>query len=161
MNFITRYRLWTISRRATPDADFVARLASRFTPRRAMNFAMRMSAATTALVLSLGLGTSAYAYTSDDVTPDSPLYAVRTTLEDVEEAVARTPARKQAVQLKLIQRRLHEIQVIEERAPRLKEKVETKLLERVEGALKEDLRPSQRQRLEGIKTRLQNKLPKR
>jgi hypothetical protein len=157
MNLFTRYRLWTISRRAKPDAAFLKKMDARFITKHVLSFAMQLSASLAALVMSLGLGATAYAYSSDDVTPDSPLYSMRTAVENVEETVAVTPALKRAVQLKMISRRLHEVQVMEAKHPELKAKVETKLLERVDGALKEDLRPAQRQRLEGIKSGLEPK----
>jgi len=182
MNLITRYRLWTISRRAAPDAKFLNMMDARFLSKRAMSYAMRLSASLAALVLSLGLGTSAYAYSSDDITPDHPLYPIRTAVETVEETVAVTPALKQAVQTKMVQRRLREVQVLEAKHPQLQDRPEGQLLKRVEGVLKDGLqnkeapieikqkaaaaindtdlsrlRPLQRLRLERIKSRLQPK----
>jgi len=186
MNLLTRYRLWTISRRAAPDAKFLKMMDARFLAKHAVSFAMRLSASLAALVLSLGLGTSAYAYSSDDITPDHPLYPIRTAVENVEETVAVTPTLKAAVQTQLVQRRLHEVQVLEAKHPQLQDKPEGQLLKRVEGVLKtglqnkdapeqirqkasdaiqqtdlSKLRPAQRLRLERIKSRLQTKLPKR
>lgn len=187
MNLFTRYRLWTISRRAVPDAAFVARMNARFAPPRVVNFAYRFAAAGSALVLSLGLGTTAYAYSSDDVTPEHPLYPVRSAVENVEEAVAVTPTLKQAVQKQLVQRRLREVQVLETKKASLPRNAEeAKTLERVESVLKDGLknnespadirekaaeafkqtdlsklRPIQRLRVQRLQNRFQSKLPKR
>ena len=158
-----RYTLWKLARRARPDAAFVARLASRFTPRKLANFALRLGASTTALILSLGFGTSAYAYTSDDVTPDHPLYAVRTAMENIEVAAAVTPDMKAAVQRKMVTRRLHEIRVIEARRSAKSDGDDDgddtgKVLQHVESVLEDGLnklRPLQRLRLERLKTRLE------
>ncbi|HVM90468.1 MAG TPA: DUF5667 domain-containing protein [Verrucomicrobiae bacterium] len=188
-----RYTFWKIARRAKPDAAFVARMEREFAKRNVQNaksdftsFALRLTGALSALVLSLGLGTSAYAYSSDDVTPDHPLYPIRTAVENVAEAAAVTPALKAAVQQTMVKRRLHEVQVLEAKHPQLEDKPEGQVLKRVESVLKDglrnketpdeirqkaseaidqtdlsNLRPLQRLRVERLKSRLENKLPKR
>lgn len=126
-----RYKLWKISKRAQPDAAFVARLGSRFAPQRAPMMIWRMASATLAIVLLLSGGTSAYAYSSDEVLPDHPLYGLRETVESVEEKVAITQDSKQAVQRKLLQRRLKEIQIMRQRklqvAPVMVNKIQDRL----------------------------------
>ncbi len=123
-----RYKLWKMSRRAQPDAAFVERLASRFTPERAARFAyrsaFRMAAAACAVVLVLGGGTASYAYASESVLPDHPLYGLRETVESLQE---RTALDKAAVQRNLVERRLHEITVMRNRRLAIAPKVVTRL----------------------------------
>ncbi|MEI7512717.1 MAG: DUF5667 domain-containing protein [Candidatus Uhrbacteria bacterium] len=140
-----RYTLWKISKRAEPDAKFLNRLGEEIARRKTQNvksdfasYSLRLAAALSALVLSLGLGTSAYAYSADEVTPDSVLYPVRATIENVEEAVAVTPERKQAVETKMIKRRLKEVKILEAKRPEITDE-EGRMLQRVEGVLKEGL----------------------
>ena len=130
-----RYKLWRMSKRAQPDAAFVARLAARFTPHQATRSAhlatFKFATAVCAIVLLLSGGTSAYAYSSDEVLPDHPLYGLRETVESVEEKVAITQDSKQAVQRKLLQRRLKEIRSMRQRklqvAPTLVNKIQDRL----------------------------------
>ena len=56
--------------------------------------------------------TGVYAYSSDAVLPDHPLYSVRQEIERVEEKVAVSPTAKVAVQVKHLQRRLHEHELL-------------------------------------------------
>ncbi len=125
-----RYQLWKISRRARPDAAFLSRLqqrlhsANRMHPHASVNslrmrtdaYSLRMAGALGALVLSLSLGTSAYAYTSDDVLPESPLYPLRQAVEVLEKKAAASPKARQTVEQKLLQRRVKEIVVMRSRA---------------------------------------------
>lgn len=134
-----RYILWKISRRARPDAKFLATMQTQFAPKRVIRFAWRLSAAMSALVLSLGLGTSAYAYGSEEILPDHPLYPLREAVETVEERVVRTPALKSAIQRKHLERKLKEVQKVEEKHPEFREREEGKLLKEVETALKSGL----------------------
>lgn len=68
--------------------------------------------ATVVLLLTVGIGS--YAYASDDVLPNTPLYPVRQALEQVETKLAVTPAQKEKVQRKLVERRKHEVQKLKE-----------------------------------------------
>jgi ribonuclease P protein component len=130
-----RYKLWKMSKRAQPDAAFVARLATRFAPQQPTRSAhlatVKFATAACAIVLLLSGGTSAYAYSSDEVLPDHPLYGLRETVESVEEKVAITQDSKQAVQRKLLQRRLKEIRSMRQRklqvAPTLVNKIQDRL----------------------------------
>ncbi|MEK7116247.1 MAG: DUF5667 domain-containing protein [Patescibacteria group bacterium] len=70
--------------------------------------------ATTVLTL-VGSGTVAYAYASDAVLPDHPLYGVRTTLENIEASLTANADQKVHVELKIIKRRLHEVEALSSR----------------------------------------------
>jgi hypothetical protein len=110
------FKLWQLSRRAQPDAAFVARLDAALRERGAFVgkvglFAFRMAGAACALVLVLG-GTTTYAYASESVLPDHPLYSLRETVESLEASTALSTEAKASVQRKLLERRLNEIRVM-------------------------------------------------
>ncbi len=67
------------------------------------------------VVALVGSGTVSYAYTSDRVLPDHPLYSVRTALENIEESLATNRDKKVDVGLKIIKRRLREVEVLSAR----------------------------------------------
>jgi hypothetical protein len=144
---MNRYRLWKISRRAKPDAAFLSQLEAALHARGA-RFAYiritpvwRMAAVACSVVFLLGIGTSSYAYASENVLPDHPLYPLREYVEAAEERLAATPAGKAAIQRKHLERKLEEVRRIQER----RSPVEDQLLERVEQALESGLderRPS-------------------
>ncbi len=75
------------------------------------------------LTLSIMGVTGTYAYVSDDVLPDTPLYVVRQTIERAELTLAVTPTAQVQVKQKLVQRRQHEAVVITERRVRAAAKV--------------------------------------
>lgn len=56
--------------------------------------------------------TSVYAYNSDDVLPDHPLYGLRTTIENVETSLATTPDAKARIQINHLVRRVKEQQMM-------------------------------------------------
>lgn len=188
MNPILRYRLWKLSRAHQPSADFVHRLNAKLglhhQPSWFTTPAFRASFASLVMVASMGVGTVSYAYASDEVTPDHPLYPVREAAEAVEEAVAPTPSIKQAVIQKHLERRVQEIEVMKKRLPTVHENEESvKTLDRVETAIKQGieqkqdfhevgknvkkamdetdtskLRPFQKRRLENVRSRLERAL---
>ena len=187
MNPILAYKLKRLGRRGKPSKDFVDHLGMQFVGQKAENihrpfsvFAFRLTASLVIIVLLFGASTSTYAYASDEVTPDHPLYGVRQTIETVEEVVSITPARKQVVRKKHLERKQKEIEHMLERRPELKELPEGQALIRVENILKEgtdenrepddvrdavleeirstenqDLRPASRERLRKIEDRLE------
>jgi hypothetical protein len=65
-----------------------------------------------ALVLFAVTGTGVYAYTSNDVTQDSPMYSVRHGLEIVEERIPKTQRSRQRFNARMIERRLQESEVM-------------------------------------------------
>lgn len=64
------------------------------------------------LVTIAGSVTGVYAYSSDDVTPDHPLYGLRQTIESVETATALTPAGKVKVEVNHLARRVKEQRLV-------------------------------------------------
>lgn len=192
MNLVTRYRFWKMNRAARPSGDFVKRLDSVILAKAGIQpkknwlttQAFRMSFGTLAIVCSMGAGTVSYAYASDDVTPDNPLYPVRQAVETVQEATAPTPAIKQAVIQQHLERRVQEIEVMKKRLPEVQKNEEAaKVLDRVESALKQgiqqketprqvnervkveldktdqsQLRPMQRQRVDNVRSRIERAL---
>jgi hypothetical protein len=153
---MNRYRLWKISRRAKPDAAFLARLECALRERGAFASgvrtmpAWRLATAACVVVLTFGVGASAYAYSSDEVLPDHALYPLREYVEGMEERVALRAERKAAIQRKHLERKLEEVRRIQER----RSLIEDRLLERVEQALESGLderRPSHEIREEVIR----------
>ncbi|KAA0207016.1 hypothetical protein EDM68_00275 [Candidatus Uhrbacteria bacterium] len=142
MNPFVRYRLWKIARRAKPDAAFVAHLASRIAQLGSARspvswlgaYGFRF-AGVAMLVLAVLGGTAGYAYASDAVLPDHPLYPVREYVEGMEERAARTAEAKAQVQRKHLERKLEEVRRLQERRSR----VHDRLLDRVESVLEEGL----------------------
>ncbi|MCC6563421.1 hypothetical protein IT087_00845 [Candidatus Uhrbacteria bacterium] len=129
---MTRYKLWKMSRRAQPDAAFVARLETTLRERgaigsRRVSPLFRMAAAACAVVLVLGGSTASYAYASESVLPDHPLYPLRETVESMEETAALSAEAKAAVQRKFVERRLNEIRIMRDRRLALAPRVITRL----------------------------------
>jgi hypothetical protein len=134
MSWQIERNLKKIGRRAAPDQETalaIRRTLERagYLPTRGLAFlpALRTAAASLGILLTFGSGTAVYAYNSDNVLPDHPLYAVRQQIEDVEESLAPSPERREQVRLKRLQRRMREIRLL-----RLKEKpVPPRITERV------------------------------
>jgi hypothetical protein len=80
------------------------------------------------VVLIVSVSVSSYAYASDAVLPDTVLYPVRQALEVVQTKLAVTPAQKEKVQEKIVERRVKEVKKLEE----LKRPVPVKLKKLVE-----------------------------
>lgn len=60
------------------------------------------------LALSLAGGTGAYAYSSDEVLPQHPLYSVRMALEQAELTLPQSDQQRETVRIKHLQRRVSE-----------------------------------------------------
>lgn len=112
MNWLFNRRLLKLGAHADPDRLFVYRLERRL---RSMTghplswIPVRVWAFGSLSVLSLMVGgTGVYAYTSDQVLPGHVLYPLRQSIERIEERAAVTPASKQRIHVKHLQRRLHE-----------------------------------------------------
>ncbi len=76
---------------------------------------VRHAAAASIILTTMAVGaTGAYAYSSDEVLPDHPLYPVRQTLERIEERVVAPapPHFKERVLAQLARRRTHEVQMM-------------------------------------------------
>jgi len=118
MNWFFGRELDRLGRQADPDRRFVRSLEKRLKqevghPVWWVQWSKIASGVSLSLVLASG-ATGVYAYTSDDVTPNHPLYALRTTIEDVEQQTATTPQAKVVVTQKVAQRRLKAKQKLEE-----------------------------------------------
>lgn len=108
-----RHELKRLSRLAEPRAAFQRALRKEFVvPRPWFVAVLKPAFATVSIVTMLGAGTATYAYTSDDVLPDHPLYPIREQVERVEEAIAFTPTKRAAIQLKRVKRRVHELEIM-------------------------------------------------
>lgn len=111
-------RLWLLLRRlrrhATPSSTERGMVEAYLQQNGALSPGfMRMSwirplAIVTTIVLVFSVSVSSYAYASDTVLPDTVLYPVREAVEHVEKRFAVTPARKERVHQKLLDRRMRE-----------------------------------------------------
>lgn len=149
-NWMLARKLDRIGRRANPDREFVRALERRISAnlgkKRHLSTAFRLAAGSLAGMTLLFGSTAAYAYTSDDVLPDHPLYPLRETIEQAEDALAPTPQIRAAVRLNLVQRKLKERLLLDaKQKPVTREQVQ-KFVKNVEaaidanGGLKEDKR---------------------
>jgi hypothetical protein len=77
---------------------------------------MRFATVALSLVLALGVGTGVYAYSSPEVNEAHPLYGLKKEIEKIEErVVAGTPERKANFQAKQMERRLAEIERLQDK----------------------------------------------
>jgi len=137
MKFFLTQKLKSIGRHGKPSKQFVLTLEKKLIEKGASVTAVnvqdqsvqrdsfffratRYSAVALSLILCLSVGTSAYAYSSEDVLPDHPLYGLRQAVEVIEEQVAVTPTWKERVVKKHLERKQKEIQRLLERRPELK-----------------------------------------
>lgn len=101
MNLELRYRLWRLSRMANPSGAFEKRLSAELREKTGHSLWWmpigRIAAGVASLTLAVSGGTAVYAYTSDTVTPEHPLYMVRQTLERAEVSASFTAARRELV----------------------------------------------------------------
>jgi len=112
-----------LSRRADPARDFVVSLHRRLEEAGYLAPAVRrppvwkLCGAGVLALLLVFIGTGSYAYASDDVLPDHPLYPLRQTIENAELNLSPmvTHAPKEKIQAKILARRLKEIKIIREK----------------------------------------------
>lgn len=119
MNWLIERQLKKIAQRVDPDPHFTAALETRLKTTLGHPFwwiraRVWLMAGLTVLTVA-GSATSVYAYTSDDVVPDHPLYALRQTIESVEIVTAFTPAQKVQVTVNHLERRIKEQRVMKAR----------------------------------------------
>jgi hypothetical protein len=116
MTWLLKRQLKNLSERSSPDRRFVLRLERSLRAQTGHPVwwvqGWKYAVAASSIALVACSATGVYAYTSDDVLPDTPLYTVRQGIEQVEQVAAVTPEQKTAVQLKMLQRRFHEQEVI-------------------------------------------------
>ncbi|MDO8617772.1 MAG: hypothetical protein Q7N87_02715 [Candidatus Uhrbacteria bacterium] len=122
--FSIHHLLHRLQRRARPDRRFVNSLRQTlmeagFLPasRRVLSgvegfsfwHSWKMAAASLSMIMSLGTGTVVYAYASDAVLPDHPLYPIRTTIEQAEWQFARSLEEKERIQFRHTRRHVREL----------------------------------------------------
>ena len=125
------YNLWWLKRRARPKRLFRKQLLARLRQEWQINYQVhyswfwfvryRLTIGTliVAIIFS-GIGTSVYAYSSPDVTPNSLLYPVKQNLENIGVLTKTTPAAKAKYYLKLLKRRDQEKNIMAGRKENLK-----------------------------------------
>lgn len=138
-NWLLEKKLDRIGRRANPDRDFTraleARIAQTIRPKHHLSPAVRVAAGSLAGLTLLFGSTAAYAYSSDDVLPDHPLYPLRESIEQAEDALAPTPTIRAAVRLNIVQRKLKERLLLDaKQKPVTREQVQ-KFVKNVEAAI--------------------------
>jgi hypothetical protein len=115
-NWFIQRKLERIGKRADPDKDFVfslkKSLIQRAVAKSSWISSWKLAVGSITSISFILAGTGVYAYTSDDVLPDHPLYPIRETIERVEEAATFTKARNVQVKLKNLQRKIHEQELI-------------------------------------------------
>jgi hypothetical protein len=136
MNWFLRYRLNKISKKAEPSRNFVFQLEKALKkeighPLWWMQWS-KTAASVACVSMALGSGTGVYAYSSEEVVPEHPLYGVREQIEQVETKLAFSEQAKTEVEIKHLKRRVLEAQKLRERhRPLQAAKIET-LLQRVQ-----------------------------
>lgn len=119
MTWLLKHNLRSVGKSASLDPQFRRALRESLADRGYVSTSLirrvpvwKTGFALSGMVLSMGTGTGVYAYTSDNVLPDQPLYSVRQQIESVETRLARTPDSLEAVRLKHLGRRVHEAQIL-------------------------------------------------
>jgi len=138
MNWFLKRKLKQLGRQGDPSPVFVRSLENKLRQQTGHPFWwVRWSRTIMATMSTLAITTSAtgaYAYSSEDVLPDHPLYALRETIESINERVTLTPQGRAAVHQRNLQRHVHDLHKMEEkkRVRQEKEKEKTKKIERKE-----------------------------
>ena len=116
MNWLLKRHIDRLAKNARPERAFVRRLERQLRVQTGHQLwwiqSWKWAVASFTMLSIIGSATSVYAYTSDDVLPDHPLYALRQGIETVEIATAATPERQAEVQVRLLKRRLHEAEIM-------------------------------------------------
>lgn len=111
----TKWKLRRVSRRGAPDRSTRAAMrqklqqAGYLPDRSSWAYARTIAVVSTVVMLSIAGATSTYAYVSDDVLPDHPLYSVRQGIEHAQIALAVTADAKARVHEEQLTRRLKEV----------------------------------------------------
>jgi hypothetical protein len=137
---------WTLRRlrqRASPSQAFSARLEATLAAKgylptsKAMQWShgFRLAGAVLSSVFLMVSGTGVYAYSSDQVLPEHPLYPVRLMVERVELAMASSGEAAERVRLKHAERRTHELAVAQIRHGKLSNVYPEMVLESLEPVL--------------------------
>lgn len=140
MNWRVKWQLNRISRKAEPDPAFVRQLEKRL--KQEVGHPIwwvhwgKVGAAIMSASAVLMTGTGAYAYSSEEVVPDHPLYPVRQSIEQVEQTLAVTDEAKSRVELKQLARRVKEAQKLGELQRPLKAERLAQISEKITAAVK-------------------------
>lgn len=137
MEWFLQRKLQKISKKAEPSRNFVFQLEKALKkdighPFWWMQWS-KVAASLACVTMALGSGTGVYAYSSEEVVPEHPLYGVREQIEQVETKLAFSEQAKTEVEIKHLKRRVLEAQKLRElHRPLQAAKIE-KLLQRVQG----------------------------
>ncbi|MCC7357227.1 hypothetical protein IT408_01850 [Candidatus Uhrbacteria bacterium] len=117
MEWFLRHKLSKISKKANPSRDFVLSLEKRLKQETSHGLWWiqwsKVATSVACVSVVLGSGTGVYAYTSDEVLPEHPLYGIREQIEHVETKFAFSDQAKAQNELKLLKRRFNEAQKLE------------------------------------------------
>ncbi|MSR85162.1 hypothetical protein EXS71_01855 [Candidatus Uhrbacteria bacterium] len=109
-----------MSRRAKPERSFYLSLQDKLeeagyfprTHRTMWSYRWKTICASLSIFLSLTAGTGVYAYASDEVLPDHPLYGLRAVMEGAEVQLAYSSDKQTDIQLKHARRRMREVRLM-------------------------------------------------
>lgn len=152
--YFLKAKLKRLGREAGPSTAFKDELFLRLVPKPAVSYrqhAFRFAAVGMAsLLVVLGGGTSAYAYSSDEVSDGHPLYPIKHGIEQIEGRFAATPEQRAEFHARMMQRRVSEAERLDQskdQIPKILESAAAELDLSVD-ELKDDLRdPEQRKEL--------------
>ncbi len=149
-------KLRKIGRQGNPDRAFVRTLEAQLRQKVGhpiwwIRWSKFAAVGATALILATS-ATGVYAYTSDNVLPNHPLYSVRLDIEKVEEALAVTPRARAAVIRQIKKRRTKEHRIMRTRLELRNRRAhmrakQVKFLEDDQVKLREDRQKTQEQRI--------------
>ncbi len=160
MDWFIAHKLHRLAQRANPERAFVRALEKNLRLQSGhqgwwLHWG-RIAVSGLSVVTMAASATTAYAYESDDVLPDHPLYALRQGVEDFEIHVAKDPVAKAEVQVKHLERRMKEVGLLQKRQ---RPNVE-KRLEEFELHLDQALGDSDKLPDEDARQRISNKIDK-
>lgn len=144
------WRLQRLSKAAAPRPEFEQALRLKLEERGALlhidrtragwsGLSFRVAGVMACFVLIFGSVTAAYAYTSDEVLPEHPLYPLRQSVEDLEETLAVTPKLRERVERRHIARKVREIEILNKRAPQIETRPAGEALERIQNVMQKGL----------------------
>jgi hypothetical protein len=162
-DWFLKRKLKRLGRHAEPDPAFLRALERQFVMHaktsRPSSVAWKYAVASLVGVAFLASGTGAYAYSSDSVLPEHPLYPIRESIERVEESAAVTPRLKATVQLRHLARRVHEQKLLRQKRSSVQEQQAARFLQTMERAIQagETLSPVAQERLDRTIIRLEER----
>ena len=140
MNWLIERKLNRLSKSARPNRVFKVELrrelVGSFGTNPLLGHVLKPAIASLTLVVALGAGTGVYAYNSDDVIPDHPLYGVREGIEGIESSIAtHDPSALAATERKHLARRMREIERMRELRRDVDERHIARVTRQIEHAL--------------------------